>query len=74
MLTLFGNETRLIVEVDNKNVEKQICNLIKDYLTVNTIFFCLIDNELINPINNILQQTFVKDSFKIIQCAEVLED
>ena len=72
---LFGNQKqRFTVKFDRYGLGEEIKKFIKDYLTPNCKYYCLIEGELHLTLNNILMQNFVKGSYEIIKCEYLAED
>lgn len=70
----FGNKQRLTIKLNINNLNNEITKFIKEYLAPRVNYYCLIDKDLIIPISKILQNNFNKDSYRLIQCEEILED
>lgn len=72
---LFGySKQRFVIHFDKNNLCKEIIQFIKEFLVPKVTYYCIIDKEIILTINKILQDNFIKDSFKLIQCDQLLED
>lgn len=75
ILNLFDRQKqRLIVKLDKQNLKHGIFEFIKEYLVPKINYHCLIEKELILLISEILQNNFSKETYKLIQCENLLVD
>lgn len=75
ILNLFNNQKqRLIVKINKQNSKRDLLEFIKEYLVPKINYHCQIENELILLVNEILQNNFSKQSYKLIQCENLLTD
>lgn len=74
VLKLFGNKQRFIIKIKETDLKNEIVKIIKEYLKPHINYYCLIDDSLITLINKILQENFAKETYKLIQCKDLLED
>lgn len=75
ILNLFNNQKqRLIVKFNKQNLKHDIFEFIKEYLVPKVNYHCLIENDLILLINEVLQNNFLNKSYNLIQCENLLTD
>ena len=65
---------RLDIKLNRQNIENDLIMTIKEYLVPKVNYYCLIQKELLLVINEILKDTFTKDSYRLIQCKNLLTD
>lgn len=74
IIKLFDHKQRFNLKLKETELKKEMFNFIKEYLVPRVNYHCLIDKDLIIPMNEVLQNNFNKGTYKLIQCVEILED
>lgn len=72
---LFGKKKRIILQLSQNNLEKDIIDFVKTYINPDTLYYLYFENpDLYEPFSNTLQNYFKHSALKLRKCTKKLID